>query len=359
MLEPETHTSTVSPNQNGKAKPIITLIIIAKNEENVIEHTIESLASQSLWNDNFIVKLIFFFNGCTDDTVKIARDAISSHMGRYSHSIKIVDSEISGKSRSWNVAVHQTSDPDTDYFLFLDADIAFASRDACLSVLNLLHKDRHCVAVSGRPVKSLSLKNNKTLLDRLSLKVSENNRAQRSINGSLYCITAQEARRIYLPTQNPAEDGFLNAMVYTEGFSRSPDATRVNQVDTVTHYYEPASGLGIFYHERRVMIGTIINRWIFEHFWDLKSEKHLGSSIAYWNDVDPSWVQKIVDRHVEGKRWVIPTGVLFWRLPDRRRLTLSHYIRRLPLSLAATAFNIMVCVAANRRIKAGAAAGIW
>jgi glycosyltransferase involved in cell wall biosynthesis len=360
MSEYGLHASPILPNGGyGNVNPIITLVIIAKDEENAIEHTIRSLAGQSLWDADITLKIIFYFNGCTDRTVQVARHAVSLYLKKYSRSVKIVDTKIGGKSRSWNAVVHHASDLATDYFLFLDADIVFASNKACLSVLELLWEDRHCVAVSGRPMKSFALKKHKTLLDRISLSVSEHNRAQRSINGSLYCMTAQEARNIFLPTQNPAEDGFLNAMIHTKGFSCPPDAMRVNQADSVTHYYKPAAGLGIFYHERRVLIGTIINRWIFEHLWDLKSEAHLGTSIAYWNDNDPAWVQKIVDRHVDGKRWVIPTGVLFWRMPDRKQLTMGQYLRRLPLSLAATAFNIMVCVAANRRIKAGAAAGIW
>lgn len=348
-----------SAREHHQAKPILTIAVIARNEEDAIAGTLESLARQSVWAASFSIQLILYFNGCTDRTVEVARRAVAVHMKDAAGAVRIVDTEIGGKSRSWNAVVHEVSDPATDYFLFLDADIAFASDEACLSILTLLRQDPHCVAVSGRPVKSFALKKTKTVFERISLRVSEQNRAQRSVNGSLYCLTAQEARKIVLPTQNPAEDGFLNAMIYSDGFSAEPDALRVNQAETVTHYYEPASGMGIFYHERRVAIGTIINRWIFEYLWELKSEVPLGSSIAHWNAADPAWVERIVDRHIGGRRWVVPTGMLFWRMPDRKQLTTGEYLRRLPLALAATAFNITVCWAANRRIKAGSAAGVW
>lgn len=339
-------------------KPAVTIVMLAWNEEDVIAQTIRSLAGQSVWSSLFSVNLILYCNGCTDRTAEVAREAFASSMPDALDAIRIVDTQIAGKSRAWNAVVHDVSDPATDYFLFLDADIVFASDDACLSILTLLQEDPHCVAVSGHPVKSFALKQKKTILDRLSLRVSEQNRA-RAINGSLYCITAQEARRIVLPTKSSGEDGFLNAMVHTNGFAGTPDDRRINQVDMATHYYEPATGLGIFHHERRVTIGTIVNRWTFEHLWGLKSDVHLGSSIADWNANDPAWVEKIVDRHVGGRRWVVPTGMLFWRMPDRRQMTAGQYLRRLPLALAATAFNITVCWAANRRIRAGSAVGTW
>lgn len=361
MSTNETFTrSPSSSHETAEGRPIVTIIMLAWNEAAVIGRTVKSLARQTIWKSKFQANLLIYCNGCTDGTSDVVRDALLSSMSTIPvDSTRVVETDVADKSLAWNSAVHNFADKKTEYFVFLDADIVFASDDACLSILNLLEQDPCCSAVTGHPVKSIALKTNKNFLDRISLQVSEQSRAPRSINGQFYCIKSHEVRKIYLPAKNFAEDGFLNAMIHTDGFSKESDPRRVNQVESATHYYEPASGFGIFHHERRVTIGTIVNRWIFEYFWDQKSEVNIGKHIAKWNVDNPNWVDDIVSRNVGNKRWVVPTAMLFWRMPDRKILSNTMYMRRLPVAMAATAFTILVCWAANRRIKSGSAVGIW
>lgn len=338
----------------------ISIAIIARNEAAAIGRTIRSLAQQDLFaQPGLAIDLIVLANGCTDDTASVARTAIAQDLGSSLRRAEVVETPIGGKSRAWNMVVHEEAAADTDLFLFIDADIELAGPEVCRELLERLLADDQAVACSGRPVKRIARKKAKSLTDRISLEVSEANRADRSINGSLYCAWASALRPIWLPVPTPGEDGFLNAMVHTRGFSAPPNCNLVTQAERVTHYFDPPRLGQIVAHEQRMVVGTAVNIWLFEHLMALSPKEPVGPLIGERNATDPNWVAKVVRERTGTRRWVVPRSLLFWRMPKLERGEPLRNLRRIPIGLVATAFSLVVAVIANSRLKQDSAAGYW
>ena len=264
-----------------------------------------------------------------------------------------------GKSRAWNTAVHELAAPDTQIMMFIDADIRLASQEVIGDLIAKLSIDTKANACTGRPTKSVALRRNKRIIDKVSLQVSEDSRADRSINGSLYAVRMAALRDIWLPVPTPGEDGFLNAMVRTRGFSQPDDVTLVTQAERVTHYYQPPKLSAILSHERRMIIGTAVNIWLFEHFMALGPTQSVGPIIEQANRDTPGWVGTIIRKRIGHKAWAVPAQVLWWRFPRTNGQGLMAYCKRLPVGIIASGFNLVACVAANRILRAPKAEEIW
>lgn len=348
--------SSGSP-RSGRA---VTIAIIARNEEANIGATLASLASQDLFAAaGPAPELVVLANGCTDRTVPVAEAAIARHLAGKLSQAKVVDTPIGGKSRAWNMVVHEVASPAAEVFLFMDADIELAGPQVCREMIDKLLADDIAVACTGRPMKQIARKRRKSAVDRLSLNVSELNRYDRAISGQLYCARAEALRQIWLPEPTPGEDGFLNAMVQTCGFSQPLDCARVTQMEQVTHYYEPAPLSRVFAHEQRMVIGTTVNMWLFEHLMDLRPHEPVGPLIGQRNRTEPDWVGQLVSRRAGNRGWVVPRKLLFWRMPKLDARPRLQDLPRLAVGLVATAFSLAVAVAANARLKQGRAAGYW
>ena len=338
----------------------VTLAIIARNEAGHIGRTIASLAEQDLFaRPGPAPDLVVLANGCSDNTIEVAREAVAQRMAGKLRRAELVDTPVGGKSRAWNRVVHELAAPDTDLFLFLDADIELAGADVCRHLIEQLVNDGHAVACTGHPVKRIARKARKSLVERMSLDVSEASRVDRAINGSLYCAYASALRPIWLPEPTPGEDGFLNAMIHTRGFSAPMDRNLVTQLERVTHFYEPAPLNRIVAHEQRMVIGTAVNIWLFEHFMAMDPSEPVGPLIGRRNAGHPGWVGAVVRERTGSRAWVVPRALLFWRMPKVSPRQPLASLRRLPLGLAATAFSFVVALLANRRLKQEGAAGYW
>lgn len=343
----------------GGGAETIAVAIIAKNEAASIGRLIASLADQTLFAAGSRIALIVYANGCDDGTAEAARTAIERHLGgRIAQSI-VIDSPTGGKSRSWNKVVHDVAPADADYFLFLDADIALADAGVCEDVVALLRADGHAAASTGRPSKSIMRKASKSWLDRLSLRVSEDGRFDRAINGSLYCLKGATARSIWLPDETPGEDGFLNAMVRTGGFSHPDDPRLVVQAARTTHYYDAPGLLGTSKHEQRMIVATMINMWLFEYFWSLKSPVSVAPLIQQANAERPSWVDDLIRSQAGQRRWIVRSHLVLRRLPRWRENSPVRYLAKLPTGVAATALTAVAAWRANRTLRRAGAASFW
>lgn len=340
-------------------REIITIGIIARNEADSIGNLLLALGTQSLLSDPaYAIQVVVFANGCTDQTALYASESMIRNFCHVQRAW-VYQTKIGGKSRSWNILVHQLAAKDTAIFLFIDADITFANDRVCADLVRAMLAEPVAVACSGRPTKSFALDSNPSFIRRISLRLSEDSRANRSINGSLYCIRASVAQAIWLPDETPGEDGFLNAMVHTDGFSAAPNLGRVTQVAITTHYYDPGPLSGLLNHERRMIVGTAINIWIFEYLWSLGLQTPAGPLIDRLNRSDPNWVNKLIQNRIGSRYWAIPRQLLFWRLPMPASVGIARFIKRLPLALAATAFNLLACALANGILKSRVASRFW
>lgn len=345
----------------GRAVPrLITVGIIARNEATRIAATLGSLAGQDLFHqEGWQFEVIVLANGCTDDTAGVARLALAQGFAGKVRRAEVVETPIGGKSRAWNLLVHEAAAPDTDLFLFLDADIELAGQAVCREMIAQLLSDGEAAACTGLPMKQIVRKRRKSVIDRLSLNISEINRYDRAISGQLYCARGAVLRDIWLPEPTPGEDGFLNAMIQTCGFTRPANPALVTQMRQVTHYYEPAPVNRIFAHEMRMVIGTTVNMWLFEHLMALDPQEPVGPLIGRLNAARPRWVGEHISGRIGGRGWVVPRKLLFWRMPGMTARPRLADLPRLAVGLVATAFSLAVAVVANARLKRGNAAGYW
>lgn len=338
---------------------LIAIVIIAKDEAAAIGGLIEQLRRQSLFTEKHGIGIVVVANGCTDDTTAVAKRTLHETMESAGIGWQVYDTPVAGKARSWNLAVHELIEPETDVGFFLDADIDLAGPDVLADLLIQLEASPSARAVSGYPVKDIARKSNKSLIDRFSLKVSAQTPALHSINGSLYVARMGELRRIWLPVPTPGEDGMLSALIHTDGFSHAPQLDLIERAPAPTHYFETHNIGAFFRHERRMTVGTVINGWLFEHFWAGEHESHVGQLVARRNEDDPVWVQRLIEDHTRGRTWPLPRRMLTWRLDNLRGMGPGRAIVRAPFSLAATVLNLWPAIQANRTLKRKDAAGYW
>ena len=337
----------------------VAVCILAKDEAERISGILAQIARQLLMLDRGErVDIHVVANGCSDTTAETARQAAALFEGQRAR-LHVHDLKARGKSRAWNHAVHHLIDPATEFIVFCDADINFVDDGVVVRLLADLAQSETLAVCSGYPIKNVSAKKNRTVLDRFSLAVSGRTRHVGAINGSLYAARANCLADIWLPDDTPGEDGFLNAMVTTHGFTRPADATSVSTAPRPTHYFQAHDPLQFAGHERRMIVGTMINRWIFEHLWSLELRTPAGPTIDEWNRRDPEWVEKIIRRRSAKRHWLIPRAILFGRLGGTQRRSLIKRVAYLPLAVAATLLTIPPAISANRRLKQIGAAKSW
>lgn len=337
----------------------IAVCILAKDEQESIGLCLRQLANQSIVRAGTeVIEVLVVANGCTDDTVSVARASAGLFDGGRG-TLKVHDLPQGGKSRAWNRTIHEFAGDAVDTFVFLDSDVTLKNDGVIANLLSRLRSDTRLAAFSGFPVKDAETKSRKSVFDRFSLFVSSRTRHLDVINGSLYVVRASALRDIWLPNQIPGEDGFLNGMVSTRGFTQPADPNLVAASSEPTHYFHSHRPMEFVSHERRMIVGTMINRWLFEHFWSLKLDRPAGHLIRDWNAEDPVWIDKFVGRHAAKSNWLIPHAILFSRLRRHPGRPLWKYAASLPIALAATVSTLPPAILANKRLKQLGAAATW
>lgn len=333
-------------------------MILAKDEEQNIRRILDAIAAQTLCGRGDVALSVYVIaNGCTDRTAEVAREHASQSLEPQGLRTEVFDWTTPGKSRSWNRVVHDVLPLDVDYICAIDADIEFVDNLVLAALFDHLLGHSGVAVVSGFPVKDTAQKAHPTLVDRFSMSISRQTRHSGVINGSLYLARASCLREIWLPDETPGEDGFLNAMVMTQGFSRAEQPDIVDQLTDPTHYFEGHSPASYFAHEKRMIVGTMINRWIFEHLHSLGLTEPAGPMIGRLNREKPDWVERIIVERSAGK-WLIPRALMFRRLAPKRGLSAS-YLLRFPILLAATALTLPPAFTANKALKKRGASALW
>ena len=337
----------------------IAVCILAKDEEERIGPSLAQIARQSFIRDGCnTIEIHVVANGCTDDTAVVARGCSELFDGTRA-TLHVHDLQPGGKSRAWNRAVHELVSDTVKTFVFVDADVTFANEAVVADMLSHFRANTNLAALSSFPVKDVDTKARKNVLDRFSLVVSNRTRHVDVINGQLYVAGANALREIWLPDQIPGEDGFLNAMLSTRGFTQPADPTLVSATAEPTHYFHSHRPLEFVSHERRMIVGTMINRWIFEHLWSLGSATPAGQLIRDWNQTDPKWVDRLVGQRAAKTKWLIPNTILFSRFRGRDGRPFWKHAAFVPVATAAFLLTLPPAILANKRLKEVGAAATW
>ena len=345
---------------------ILTIGILAHNEEEVIDSTISSLFGQSIFDASVArslgidqISVIVAPNGCSDNTAEVAAAALKREVRPLTQATVQVLKE-PGKSRSWNTLVHELAPAETRFFVFLDADIEIGSPTVVEQLLKGLQDWPETLITTSEPVKRFIRPRRLSLQQAFSRRASAQASSPHAIAGSLYCARAEVLRQIWLPVATPGEDGFLCAVVKTDGFTRPPIEDTVRRVPGTCHFYVPDEGLsGFIRHESRLLVGSSVNIFMFEYFWEQKRSTHVGPWIAEQNRLRPDWVDQLVADRTRGRRWRLPTNLLFMRLHPLRDRPLREAILRAPVALAATLISIVPNIRANRILAGRRATRFW
>ncbi len=353
---------------------LISIGILAWNEEDVIETTLASLFRQSalLGTSGDLPdvgwEIIVVPNGCSDGTAAVARRVLTDLVGQTGDqkiSFSVHELAEPGKSNAWNHYIHEFSSKQADLILMIDADIEFGELETISNTVKALLKNPLALVAVDLPLKDVVKKSKKTLLEWISVTASSVSTAgSPAISGQFFCARADALRQIWMPKGLSVEDGFLRAMIVTDCFRSAIDEGKVIRAENATHYYETLTSIrAIFRHELRMVIGGAVNCYF---IWDflLFATDPLGpgAGVLIRNRIeqDPSWYPTFIDNSIKNHGfWVLPRGMLF-----RRFSRLKHYrglgiVKGTIVVAAGFLLDLPVFIMANRRLKQGCAIGYW
>lgn len=352
---------------------LVSIGILAWNEEDVIEKTLISLFNQSCFNssENNIGlewELIIIPNGCTDNTAKICYEALPDIISKVKHSnitYSIQELKEAGKSNAWNYYIHDASNKKAEIILMLDADIEFNEPDTILNTINSLIKNKNADVSVDLPLKDVLKKKNISLIERISTATSNANRTGPvELCGQYFCAKAKILRQIWMPKGMPVEDGFLRAMIVTDYFRSINNEDKIIRAENASHYYQTVTSLKeIFKHEVRIVVGTAMNCYL---TWDLlyfaTDPSGPGAGIMIKNQIEknPLWYKSLIQNAIKNRGyWVIPRGMLFRRFSQLKSTNGTQLIRASIISIIGFAFDLPVFIVANQKLKKGDSIGLW
>ena len=345
---------------------VLSIGMLAHNEAGVIGRTIASLARQSVLNPAVwaamglsAVEVLVVPNGCSDDTAGLAVAALATLPAGVERTVRVLAEP--GKSNAWNRFVHELARPDATLLALMDADIEFGSDDVLEQLVRRLDQAPERLVATDGAVKDYRHRR-LTLFDRFSRRVSAQQvGGDGGLCGQLYCARADELRRIWLPVGLPVEDGFIAAMVGTDGFTLPAGRQAVAYVKGAHHFYEPVSGPAAFIrHEARIIVGSVINSWLFDDLWEAGKNGHAGDYVRRRNAKDPRWVEELCAQwRCRRGRWLVPSAFIWWRLAPLRIQPWSRRLWRAPVALAATLAALPAVLSANAILRRPTASRHW
>lgn len=349
---------------------IISIGILAWNEEDCIEGTLRSLLEQSLLRElapegERRVEVVVVPNGCTDTTAEKAAEALrlgaaALPAGAFTWRVEPVSEP--GKVNAWNLYVHRFSHPDADLVFLMDADIRYDHPDTLKNMAAALENNPQASVSVDLPLKHVAGKAKKSLADRISLAVSGMTQAAPGqLTGQLYCARGPLLRRVHMPLGLIVEDGFLKQMLCTDLMRGPCDNSRVIRAPGASHVFEAYTSVkDVFLNQRRQQIGHAIYTYLRDYLRDHPGEKDAGRIIAENNARDPDWFRALIRERVrQGGRWVMYPGAFSVRWRRLRNLSPLRAFLRLPVATAAFLLDVVVLVAANRRLRSGRLKGVW
>jgi glycosyltransferase involved in cell wall biosynthesis len=353
---------------------LISIGILAWNEESVIENTLSSLFRQSAFQVTSDLlseaewEIIVVPNGCSDGTAAVARRVLAKLVGQAVNpkiAFAVHELKESGKSNAWNHFIHEYSSKQAELILMIDADIEFGELETISNTVKALLQNPRAVVAVDQPLKDVVKKTKKTLLEWFSVTASSvSTSGTPGIAGSFFCARTEALRQIWMPKGLSVEDGFLRAMIVTDCFRSAADEAKIIRAENASHYYETLTSFrAIFRHELRMVIGTAVNcylTWDFLLFATDPSGPGAGVLIRNKTEKDPSWYPMLIDNSIKNHGfWVLPRGMLFSRFSRFKRYRGLGLVKCTLVVAVGFLLDLPVFIAANRRLKKGGIVGYW
>lgn len=331
----------------------ICLGMMAHNEERGIGDTLADVRRQDLWQMlDGEASLVVVVNGSTDRTAERARAALDGFAVPH----RVVVLEQAGKANAWNQFVHSLAPAASELLILADADIRLPQPDTLRALVEALAAQPEVVAAVDHPVKDLVGGKGSRVRDRLSLSASVLAAAgPPKLCGQLYAARAGALRAIFLPEPMLVEDGFIKAMLVTDGFTRPENESRLVRAAGAYHVFEAETSLdSVYRHEKRILIGTLCNILLFEKARSLAGE---GIAVGDWmrrqTGSDPDWFRRLIREHGRRVPWR-RIGIMLpvpWR--QLRQCRGAAAWKALPGALARTLLNLAVAAGAAGDLRRG------
>lgn len=343
----------------------LSIGVLAHNEEPRIGKTLQSLFAQDAFQ-RFATEVVIVANGCTDETVAVARRLLADHHAVWSPrgSARVEELVVAGKTNAWNQFVHEFSSPRASVLVLMDADITLLNVDTISSMVMTLENSPQAVVCVDRPVKDIEANINRTFFQRLLVAAtSEIDPNDVPLCGQLYCARSAEMRQIKMPpVQLPSEDGFLRALLLTEGFTKPENLRRIVLDSNVAHSFASVATLKeLFKHEKWLVAGVIVNMLLFERFWaECAPDRSAMTLMKYWLEQDPEWLPRYVHGQAQERGWrLLPRPWWTRRWSRLRKLPLGRRLRHFPVAVMAAAMDMLIFIAAISDVRRGRATRYW
>ena len=142
----------------------ILIGILAHNEEEIISQTLKSLFSQDIFlNKGYEIKIIVLANGCSDNTVDIAKTSIEKFNYKLGVKYEVIDKKTPGKINAWNDIIHKHSSGQENYIIFMDGDIIIQEKNNLSTLVESLNNKPHALISTDQPIKDIEFKNTKSI----------------------------------------------------------------------------------------------------------------------------------------------------------------------------------------------------
>lgn len=337
--------------------------VFAYNEENNIKKIIEAINSQDIFNykTEISVNVFILANGCTDNTVEIAKSLITNEA---LVNFELINFDIGGKSRTWNRFVHEFSRTDADHLIFCDSDIWFTNNSIFRRLVEHINNNPMLSAVSSRPIKDLTIAKDNLTLSNKAIAASGDglNNWKKSICGQLYILKAMVARTIYLPIGLPVEDGYVRAMITTENMTKNEDLSKISGDENIFHLYRSERTIkALINHQTRIVIGSAINYQIFNELRRLNLFHN--EMLVYTKSLSENeyWLTKLIQTKLPSRYY----GWVPWHfLVKRLKYSFSHSQnilkpKKIFILILGFGFDLIVFVKAQYKMLRGNGVGYW
>ena len=198
--------------------PVLSLGVLAHDEEQSIERMLESVTRQSAWRASAAERrqVVVYANGCRDATAERVRA-----FARRLPGVDVVETEEKGKSQGWNVLKNHLRG-DADWWLFADADVilhwraiervweAAAAHPEAMVISSTLVSSARYVPVAYRGFLETARVESERLKD-----------PRRMVSARFYAIRREAAQAIELPPGLLNEDLYLTRLIGSERIWRS------------------------------------------------------------------------------------------------------------------------------------------
>lgn len=294
----------------------IAIGIFAHQEEKNICSIICEITKQSIIKYNgYRVEIYILANGCTDNTVVIAKDYIERN--DLSDLCEVIVIDKAGKSNAWNMYVHDICNSRYEYILFCDADIRIPDISTIEKMTVAFDDNKNVCVINSKPIKDICYDVEPINFIEKIITQSAGGFSdwKSSICGQLYIVRASAIYNIYMPIGLPVEDGYIGAAIVTENFNKLADVNKIHGVESIWHVYESEKKIvPIIKHQVRIVVGSAINYALFTHFNQIGGNE---TNIAQMKSAsDESWLPCLISSFYPKKWGWIPPHFLLKRLKN-------------------------------------------